>query len=86
MNKHISYKMDQLFVEEVAVSEIAGSLRTPFYVYSRTGIKDNFDRFTRSLKDLNCIICYSVKANSNLSVLETIAKLRGGADVVSLGE
>ncbi len=78
--------MDKLFVEEVAVSEIASSLRTPFYVYSRTGIKDNFDRFTRSLEDLNSIICYSVKANSNLSVLETIAKLHGGADVVSLGE
>ncbi len=86
MNKHISYKLDQLFVEDVAVSEITSNLRTPFYVYSRTSIKDNFDRFTRSLTGLNSIICYSVKANSNLSVLETIAKLRGGADVVSLGE
>ena len=86
MNKHISYKLDQLFVEDVAVSEITSNLRTPFYVYSRTSIKDNFDRFTRSLKGLDSIICYSVKANSNLSVLETIAKLRGGADVVSLGE
>ena len=86
MNKHISYKLDQLFVEDVAVSEIASNLRTPFYVYSRTSIKDNFDRFARSLKGLDSIICYSVKANSNLSVLETIAKLRGGADVVSLGE
>ncbi len=86
MNKHISYKLDQLFVEDVAVSEITSNLRTPFYVYSRTSIKDNFDRFTRSLTGLDSIICYSVKANSNLSVLETIAKLRGGADVVSLGE
>ena len=86
MNKHISYKLDQLFVEDVAVSEITSNLRTPFYVYSRTSIKDNFDRFMRSLKGLDSIICYSVKANSNLSVLETIAKLRGGADVVSLGE
>ena len=65
---------------------LTSNLRTPFYVYSRTSIKDNFDRFTRSLKGLNSIICYSVKANSNLSVLETIAKLGGGADVVSLGE
>ena len=86
MNKHISYKLDQLFVEDVAVSEITSNLRTPFYVYSRTSIKDNFDRFARSLKGFDSIICYSVKANSNLSVLETIAKLRGGADVVSLGE
>ncbi len=86
MNKHISYKLDQLFVEDVAVSEITSNLRTPFYVYSRTSIKDNFDRFMRSLKGLDSIICYSVKANSNLSVLETIAKLQGGADVVSLGE
>ena len=86
MNKYISYKLDQLFVEDVAVSEITSNLRTPFYVYSRTSIKDNFDRFMRSLKGLDSIICYSVKANSNLSVLETIAKLRGGADVVSLGE
>ena len=86
MNKHISYKLDQLFVEDLAVSNITSNLRTPFYVYSRTCIKDNFDLFTRSLKGLNGIICYSVKANSNLSVLETIAKLQGGADVVSLGE
>ena len=86
MNKHISYKRNQLFVEDVVVSDITDSLRTPFYVYSRTTIKDNFNRFTSSLEGLNRIICYSVKANSNLSVLETIAKLRGGADVVSLGE
>ena len=86
MNKQISYKQDQLFVEDVAVSEITNSLRTPFYVYSRTVIEENFGRFKRSLEGLDSIICYSVKANSNLSVLETIAKLGGGADVVSLGE
>lgn len=86
MNKNISYKQDQLFVEDVAVSEITNSLRTPFYVYSRTVIEENFGRFKRSLEGLDSMICYSVKANSNLSVLETIAKLGGGADVVSLGE
>ena len=86
MNKKISYKLDQLFVEDVAVSEITNSLRTPFYVYSRTVIEENFARFKRSFEGLDSIICYSVKANSNLSVLETIAKLGGGADVVSLGE
>ena len=86
MNKHIFYKRKQLFVEDVVVSDITGSLRTPFYVYSRTSIKDNFNRFTSSLEGLNRIICYSVKANSNLSVLETIANLGGGADVVSIGE
>ena len=86
MNKQISYKQNQLFIESVAMSEITRSLRTPFYVYSRAIIKDNFDRFKRSLEGLDGIICYSVKANSNLSVLETIAKLGGGADVVSLGE
>ena len=86
MNKQISYKQDQLFVEGVAVSEITHNLRTPFYVYSRTVIEENFGRFKRSLEGLDSLICYSVKANSNLSVLETIAKLGGGADVVSLGE
>ncbi|MBR65039.1 MAG: diaminopimelate decarboxylase, partial [Rhodobacteraceae bacterium] len=86
MNKQISYRLNQLFVEDVAVSEIADSLRTPFYVYSRTTIKNNFGRFKRSMQELDGIICYSVKANSNLSVLETIAHLGGGADVVSLGE
>ena len=86
MNKQILYKQGQLFVEDVAMSEITRSLRTPFYVYSRAVIKDNFDRFKRSIEGLDGIICYSVKANSNLSVLETIAKLGGGADVVSLGE
>ena len=86
MNKHISYKLGQLFVEDVAVSKITESLRTPFYVYSRSTIKDNFHRFKSSIKGFDGLICYSVKANSNLSVLETIAKLGSGADVVSLGE
>ncbi len=86
MNKQIFYKLNQLFVEDVAVSEITNGLRTPFYVYSRTVIEENFGRFKKSLEGLDSIICYSVKANSNLSVLETIAKLGGGADVVSLGE
>ena len=86
MNKQILYKQDKLFVENVAMSEITRSLRTPFYVYSRAVIKDNFDRFKRSIEGLDGLICYSVKANSNLAVLETIAKLGGGADVVSLGE
>ena len=86
MNKQISYRLDELFVEDVSVSEIADSLRTPFYVYSRSTIKNNFVRFKKSMEGLDGIICYSVKANSNLSVLETIAKLGGGADVVSLGE
>ncbi len=78
--------MDQLFVEGVAVKEMTASLRTPFYVYSRSVIKENFNRFTSSLNDLESLICYSVKANSNLSVLKTIAEIGGGADVVSLGE
>jgi diaminopimelate decarboxylase len=86
MNKYISYKMDQLFVEGVAVNEITENLRTPFYVYSRSVIKENFNRFMSSLNDLESLICYSVKANSNLSVLKTIAEIGGGADVVSLGE
>ena len=72
MNNQISYRMDQLYVEDVAVSEITDRLRTPFYVYSRNTIKNNFDRFKRSIGELSGIICYSVKANSNLSVLETI--------------
>ena len=52
MNKQISYKNDQLFIESVAVSEITRSLRTPFYVYSRKIIKDNFDFQKKSCLDL----------------------------------
>ena len=78
--------MGQLFVEDVPVRDITTSLRTPFYVYSRNTIKKNFSRFSKSLRGMDNIICYSVKANSNLSVLETVAKIGGGADIVSLGE
>ena len=53
MNKQIFYKLNQLFVEDVAVSEITNGLRTPFYVYSRTVIEENFGRFKRSLKGLD---------------------------------
>ena len=85
MNKLISYKTESAFCRRRGGDKITNSLRTPFYVYSRTIIEENFGRFEKSLEGLDSIICYSV-ANSNLSVLETIAKLGGGADVVSLGE
>ncbi|MDU0113233.1 diaminopimelate decarboxylase [Psychrosphaera aquimarina] len=80
------YKSSQLHIEGVAISTISKSIPTPFYVYSATMIENNFLSLQSRLSDLNHLICFAVKANSNQAVLRTLAALGSGADVVSLGE
>ncbi len=80
------YKKNNLFCEGVKVEEICKNFNTPFYLYSSNTLINNYKLLSKMLNGINFLIAYSVKANSNLSVLKTFAKCGAGADVVSIGE
>lgn len=80
------YTQGQLFCENVSLQTLAEKHGTPLYVYSKSTITSHFTRLDAALSGLEHLICYAVKANSNLAVLSTIAKLGGGFDIVSAGE
>ena len=80
------YQNNELFAEGVAVTELAKHHGTPLYIYSRTAIETQFDAYLEGLGDHKGLICYAVKANSNLGVLSTLAKRGAGFDIVSVGE
>ena len=80
------YHQGQLFAENVPLQSLAEQYGTPLYVYSKNTISGHYTRLDAALARLNHLICYAVKANSNLSVLNTIATLGGGFDIVSAGE
>ena len=84
--KYSQYINDELFIEGVAISKIASEISTPFYCYSSTKIESEYKDFSDAFSKINSTICYSVKANSNLSVIRTLSNLGAGADVVSGGE
>ena len=84
--RHFDFKNGEMFAEDVALSEVAERVGTPCYVYSSATLERHFNVFSNSFKGMNALIAYSVKANSNIGVLATLAKLGAGADVVSGGE
>lgn len=81
-----SYQQQQLFAEQVPVSAIAQQFETPCYVYSRATIERHWHAFDRAAGNHDHLVCYAVKANSNLGVLSVMAKLGSGFDIVSGGE
>jgi diaminopimelate decarboxylase len=80
------YHQGQLFAENVPLQSLAEKYGTPLYVYSKSTIAGHYTRLDAALTKLDHLICFAVKANSNLAVLNTIAKLGGGFDIVSAGE
>lgn len=82
----LHYRGAELFIEEVSLKKIAEKFGTPCYVYSRSAIENNWHTFDNAFKELRHRICYAVKANSNLAVLNVLANLDSGFDIVSLGE
>lgn len=80
------YQNHQLFVEQVPLTQIAQQWGTPTYVYSLSALKENYKSFTSALKNQPHLICYAVKANSNIGLLNCLAKMGSGFDIVSLGE
>jgi diaminopimelate decarboxylase len=81
-----SYRDEELHAEEVAVSLIATAVGTPFYLYSAAAFTAQYQHFAEAFAAERPLICYAVKANSNLAVLRLFASLGAGADVVSEGE
>lgn len=83
---HFIYRDGALYAEDVALAEIAAHVGTPFYCYSDATLTRHFRLFQEALAGLDHLICYAVKANSNLAVLRTLGALGAGMDVVSGGE
>jgi diaminopimelate decarboxylase len=83
---HFEYRGDHLFAEDVAVNEIAEEFGTPCYVYSRAALENAFAEYTNALAGAPHLVCYAVKANSNLAVLNVLSRLGAGFDIVSIGE
>ncbi|MBK1646066.1 diaminopimelate decarboxylase [Thiocapsa imhoffii] len=83
---HFNYRNDVLYVEDVPLADIAGRFGTPCYVYSRATLERHWRAFDRAFRDHPHLICFAVKANSNLAVLNVLARLGSGFDIVSVGE
>ena len=83
---HIAYRADALFVEECPVPELAREFGTPLYVYSRNAMLDALAGYRRALAGRDHLVCYAMKANSSLAVLQTLARAGCGFDIVSGGE
>ena len=86
MSTHIEYSGNELFVEQTSCEALADEFGTPLFVYSRAAIETAWQSFSNVLKDHNHLVCYAVKANSNLGVLSALARLGSGFDIVSAGE
>ncbi len=80
------YRDSQLFAEEVSVAAIAKEYGTPTYVYSRDALERSYLEYAQALEGHDGLICYAVKANSNIAVLNVLARLGAGFDIVSIGE
>ena len=80
------YKKNELYCENVAISEIARRFRTPFYLYSHRTLIDHYTKIKNAFRSAKPLICFSVNANSNLAVLRTLVSRGAGLDIVSGGE
>ena len=83
---HFDYRDNRLFAEDVDLADIAAQHGTPCYVYSRATLEHHWRVFDRALDGQAHLICYAVKANSSLAVLQALARLGSGFDIVSAGE
>jgi diaminopimelate decarboxylase len=86
MNDYFHYQGGTLYAEQASLAEIAVRFGTPCYVYSRAALTDNLRQFNDALQGREHLICYAVKANSNLAILNILARLGAGFDIVSGGE
>ncbi|MEZ5529573.1 MAG: diaminopimelate decarboxylase [Porticoccaceae bacterium] len=83
---HFTYCNGELFAEGVALTAVAERFGTPTYVYSRAALTEHFMAYRDALSDCDHLVCYAVKANSNIGVLNVLARLGAGFDIVSVGE
>ena len=83
---HIAYRDRELFIEACSLRDLAQRFGTPLYVYSRTAMLEALASYQRALAGRDHLVCYAMKANSNLAVLQTFAEAGCGFDIVSGGE
>jgi diaminopimelate decarboxylase len=83
---HFEYQQGRLFCEDVAIETLAETYGTPLFVYSRATLERHWHAFDQALAAYNHLVCYAVKANSSLAVLNLLARLGSGFDIVSGGE
>src|ERR1700761_699576 len=83
---HFAYRNGVLHAEDVDLIELAGAVGTPFYCYATATLERHYQVFAQAFADVDALICYAMKANSNQAVIATLARLGAGADVVSEGE
>lgn len=83
---YFQYRDDALYAEDVSVAAIAEQFSTPAYIYSRATLERHWKAFDEAFEDRPHLICYAVKANSNIAVLNVLARLGSGFDIVSVGE
>src|SRR5688572_5466585 len=83
---HFTYRLGALHCESMSLRALAEAVGTPAYVYSRAALVETFTAYDQAFKDVPHLICYAMKANSNLGVLATLARAGAGADIVSGGE
>lgn len=83
---HFQYRDNQLYAEDTSVKSIVDQFSTPTYVYSRATLEKHWNAFDQAFNGRPHLICYAVKANSNIAVLNVLARLGSGFDIVSVGE
>ena len=83
---YIKLRKNNLCVESLSALRLAKKYQTPFYCYSLAQLKNNYQAINKAFKAVEPIICFSVKSNSNLTLLKELKKMGAGADVVSIGE
>ena len=83
---HFNYKNQQLFAEDVSVSDIINQYGTPAYIYSRATLERHWHAFDKAFGSHPHLICFAVKSNSNIALLNVMARLGSGFDIVSQGE
>ena len=81
-----NYAGNELYCEKVPVRKIVLEVGTPVYIYSSSTLRNHYQAFDSAFAEIPRIVCFAVKANSNLSILRLFAKEGGGADIVSGGE
>ncbi len=83
---YFNYKNNELYCEDVPVSAIAAEAGTPLFIYSKHTITEHFNQIKSAFGEIPLLICYSIKANGNLSILKVLKELGSGFDAVSIGE
>ena len=83
---HFAYRNGVLHAEDVDLRELADAVGTPFYCYATATLERHYRVFAQAFADVDALVCYAMKANSNQGVIATLARLGAGADVVSEGE